>query len=481
MTLQQPLTFFWHDYETFGRVPRSDRPSQFAGVRTDAQLQQIEEPVVLYCKPAEDFLPDPEACLLTGITPEVAEQHGVPEPEFATRILQKLAAAGTVGVGYNSLRFDDEVTRFLLWRNLLDPYAREWQNDCGRWDLLDVIRCCFALRPQTLQWPKHDDGRASFKLEHLSVANGIEHADAHDAMADVRATLELARRIRSAVPKLWDFALKLRRKQAVMDEISAAQVRGEPLIHVSGMYPAERGCMALVWPLAPHPINRNELIVWDLAHDPTVLRSLNASTLRERMYAKADAGVERLPIKTIHLNRSPMVVSSLKTLDAARAQALGIDVDVARRHASLAAHDVPMLAGLWPEVFAPQAHPARDADEDLYGGLVQDADRRRLQQLRARADADWAARLPDFDDERLDEVAFRYRARNHPASLDDDDQERWAMHRIARLVDGEGGARTLEAFMAQLDALQEDPAVLVRADAQAVLSSLRRWAERVTP
>jgi exodeoxyribonuclease-1 len=140
-------TFLWHDYETFGAVPRRDRPAQFAAIRTDADLNEIGEPIMLYCQPAPDFLPDPQSCLITGITP----QHCLEARRAGTRVRRTICEAfsepGTIGVGYNTIRFDDEVTRFLFWRNLIDPYAREWQNGCGRWDLLDVVRMTYALRP----------------------------------------------------------------------------------------------------------------------------------------------------------------------------------------------------------------------------------------------------------------------------------------------------------------------------------------------
>ena len=145
-------TFLWHDYETFGATPRRDRPAQFAAIRTDAELNQLGEPLMLYCQPAPDFLPDPEACLITGITPQQCLEQGVPEYQFAATIEQAFALPGTIGVGYNTIRFDDEVTRFMFWRNLIDPYAREWQNECGRWDLLDVVRTAYALRPEGIQW-----------------------------------------------------------------------------------------------------------------------------------------------------------------------------------------------------------------------------------------------------------------------------------------------------------------------------------------
>ncbi|MBP8272751.1 MAG: exodeoxyribonuclease I, partial [Sphaerotilus sp.] len=205
------FTYFWHDYETFGRVPRRDRPAQFAGIRTDAQLQEIGPPVMFHCQPAPDYLPDPESCLLTGILPQHCLEHGLPEHAFARAIEEQLAQPGTIGLGYNTIRFDDEVTRHLFWRNLIDPYAREWQNGCGRWDLVDLVRCAWALRPEGIVWPRHEDGRPSFKLEHLTAANGIAHDAAHDALSDVRATLALARLVRDRQPRLFDFCLALRK------------------------------------------------------------------------------------------------------------------------------------------------------------------------------------------------------------------------------------------------------------------------------
>ncbi|MEY2686102.1 MAG: exodeoxyribonuclease, partial [Pseudomonadota bacterium] len=322
-------TFFWHDYETFGKSPRRDRPAQFAGIRTDLELNEVDAPVMLHCQPAPDYLPDPESCLLTGILPQHCLAQGVPEHAFASAIEAQLARPGTIGVGYNSIRFDDEVTRFLFWRNLIEPYAREYKDQCGRWDLLDVLRCCHALRPEGIEWPTHREGpmagRPSFKLEHLSAANGLSHEAAHDALSDVRATIALARRVRQAQPRLWDFCLKLRKKDAVLQEIGI----GRPFLHVSGMYGTERGGIAIVWPLAPHPTNKNELIVWDLSQDPSELFTLNAPTIRQRLYTRAEElpeGITRLPLKTIHLNKSPVVIGNLKVLTAERAQHWGIDV-----------------------------------------------------------------------------------------------------------------------------------------------------------
>jgi len=479
--MAQDLSFFWHDYETFGREPRRDRPAQFAGIRTDAELNEIGEPVMVYCQPPTDRLPDPESCLLTGITPQQCAAEGLPERAFAAQIEAQLALPGTVGAGYNTIRFDDEVTRHLFWRNLIDPYGREWQNGCGRWDLMDVVRCAYALRPDGLQWPKHDDGRISFKLEHLSAANGLAHESAHDALSDVRATIALARLIRAQQPRLFDFCLKLRKKDAVWAEIG----QGRPFLHVSGMYGPDRGCLALVWPIAPHPRNKNELIVWDLAQDPAQLLDLDAEALRLRLFTRADAlpeGITRLPVKTIHINKSPVVIANLKTLPPAMAERWGLDIEGGLQHATWAqAHAGDLALKPWAAVFDRGAHAAPvDVDEDLYGGFIGPADRRALDRLRALDGTALAGKRPAFEDARLEELFFRYRARHWPEQLDAEEQARWQAHRVAQLHEGTGGAITLAAFSERIDTLAEQ---LGDEDerGQDILAALVDWAEQIAP
>ncbi len=478
------FSFYWHDYETFGVVPRRDRPVQFAGVRTDADLNEIGEPAMLYCRPAPDTLPDPESVLLTGILPQHALQRGLPEHEFAGRIEAELARDGTVGVGYNSIRFDDEVTRFLFWRNLIDPYGREWQNGCGRWDLLDVVRAAWALRPDGLQWPVHGEGpmqgRPSFRLEHLTAANGLAHEAAHDALSDVRATIALARLVKDRQPRLWDFCLKLRKKDAVLAEIGT----GRPFVHLSGMYAVERGCLAVVWPLAPHPKNKNEVIVWDLAHDPRELAALDADTVRRRMFTRQEelpAGELRLPIKTIHINKSPIVIGNLRTVEPVAAK-WGLDLTLALRHAEHAAALGRSLDALWKPVFdRGQPAGAPDVDEDLYNGFVGNEDRRMLQRLRELSPTALAAKRPAFEDGRLEELLFRYRARNFDTTLSEAEQARWHQHRVDRLLHGHAGAMTLAAYFERIDVLAE--AAIEREDerAQLLLEQLVDYAESIAP
>ncbi|HMS26862.1 MAG TPA: exodeoxyribonuclease I [Burkholderiaceae bacterium] len=484
-------TFLWHDYETFGINPRFDRPAQFAAIRTDANLNMIGEPIMLYCQPTPDYLPDPASCLITGITPQVCLERGLPEHEFAAQIEAALSQPGTIGVGYNTIRFDDEFTRFMLWRNLRDPYAREWQNNCGRWDLLDVVRTAYALRPAGVNWPMKeitDDElvkinainkiatkaintpdigqnanikptKPSFKLEDLTKANGLAHEAAHDALSDVRATISLARLIKNTNPKLFDFCLSLHKKDRVAAELGLHTTlqNARPFLHVSGMFPAERGCIAIMFPLAMHPSNKNELIAWDLSEDPRILASMRADEIRLRVFTKASElpnGMTRLPVKTIHLNKSPVVISSLKTLTPEMAKQWEIDIALQMKHAENAA-DLPDMSAMWAEIFkrSDDEITQPDVDADLYGGFIGNNDRRRLNQLIALSPDQLLDARTGFEDERLEELFFRYKARNFPDALSDDEQERWYEHCSNRLQQGQGGARSLTNYYDQLNEL----------------------------
>lgn len=250
---KQP-TFYVHDYETFGQRPALDRPAQFAGVRTDLDFNLVEEPLVIYCKPADDYLPQPEAVMITGITPQHALANGVNEAEFSRQIHQAFSVPGTCILGYNNIRFDDEVSRNIFYRNFYDPYAYSWQGGNSRWDLLDVMRACYALRPEGIVWPENDDGLPSFKLEHLTKANGVEHLQAHDAMSDVYATIAMAKLVKQAQPRLFDYLYQHRSKHKINALIDIAEMT--PLVHVSGMFGAARGNTSWVAPLAWHPENK---------------------------------------------------------------------------------------------------------------------------------------------------------------------------------------------------------------------------------
>ena len=426
-------TLFWHDYETTGADPRRDRIAQFAGLRTDLELRPVGEPVMAYCKPASDMLPHPDACLITGITPQQMERDGLIEAEFAAIVRDELGAPGTCGVGYNSLRFDDEFTRHLLYRNFHDPYEREWKDGNSRWDLIDLVRMCHALRPQGIEWPQREDGTPSFRLEDLAHANRLGHARAHDALSDVEATIDLARLVRERQPKLFDYYFALRRKQRAFELLDVARMT--PVVHVSARYPASRGCLAVIVPLAMHATNANAVIAFDLDADPTPLIELDAEEIAERVFARREdlpEGIERIPLKLVHANRSPALapLNVLTNVDTAR---IGLDLERAQTHLARL-RGVEGLTARVQRVFAIEPAAATlDAELALYAGFIPDADRRLLREVRGASPEQLASAPPRFRDPRYAELLFRYRARNWPQSLSPDEESRWADFRDTRL------------------------------------------------
>ncbi|HET9483358.1 MAG TPA: exodeoxyribonuclease I [Xanthomonadales bacterium] len=467
-------TFLWHDYETFGADPRRDRAAQFAGIRTDEALEPVEEPVVAYCRLPDDVLPHPDAVLLTGITPQHAAAHGVAEPEFARILVDALGAPGTCGAGYNSIRFDDEFTRNILYRNFHDPYAREWERGNCRWDLIDVARLCYALRPAGIEWPMRDDGTPSFRLGDLAAANGLAHAQAHDALSDVEATLGLARLIRREQRKLYEWALTLRSKRRVLDLLDV--VRRTPLLHASSRIPASRGCLAIVMPLAALPGQGNAVVVYDLDADPTELLALDAEAIRERVFVgRADLpdGVERIPLKLVRANHCPALapLSTLEGVDLAR---IALDPGRALAHAERLRAD-PTLAGKVQRVFERDRTetPTEDPELAIYAGaFLGDADRALLPRVRQATPDELAAGFP-FRDARYAELLFRYRARNHPDTLTADERARWHRFRTRRLTREAGLA---SVTLAQYHALIAERRTTATAREHTLLDALESWA-----
>jgi exodeoxyribonuclease-1 len=452
-------SFYWHDYETFGTDPSRDRPVQFAGLRTDAQLNVIGDPLVIFARPSPDLLPQPQACLVTGITPQQALAEGLPEAEFIARIHEQLAQAGTCSVGYNSIRFDDEVTRYTLYRNFYDPYAREWQNGNSRWDIIDMLRLTRALRPEGINWADREDGGASFRLEDLTRANSIEHAAAHDALADVEATLAMARLVRDQQPRLFEYVLSHRDKRSVLAQLDMKAMK--PVLHVSGMFGAARQFIALVVPITRHPTNSNEIICYDLGVDVEPMLQLDAEQLRERLFrptAQLGEGEIRPGLKSIHINRAPVVVTP-KLLDEATARRLQIDVPLCRERRRVL-QAIPDLAQRIQSVFSGRTHkPVTDPERMLYSGsFFNDADKQVMTRVRAATPEQLRDESFVFEDTRLPELLFRYRARNFPASLTDSERAQWEEFRFAYLTDPEAGASIcLDDYQQQITALLASP------------------------
>ncbi len=442
-------TFYWYDLETSGTDPRWDRIVQFAGLRTDADLNVVGDEQSVYVTLPDDVLPDPDSTRVTGILPERTRTDGISEWQALSRVHGLFSAPGTCVVGYNSLRFDDEFIRYGFYRALLDPYAREWQNGNSRWDLIDLVRAAGALRRDGIEWPRDEEGLPVYRLEVLTGANGIEHGHAHDALSDVRATVALARLIKRRQPKLFNYYLGCRDKKRVRGLLEPFGAR--LCVHVSGMYPRERYGSAPVVSLCRHPTNSNSIVVADLSRDVEPLLQWSEDEIRAALFRPNNA--DRPPLKEIRINRCPFV-AGIDVLTDENVSRLGFDRKlIQERHRRL---KKPGLVQKLMRVYTrPPREAAVDVEAALYEGFLGDADRSRcvtLQQV--LGDGRWQDL--DYADKRLVTLAGRLKARCFPHLMSDGERADWLAFVRQKLAAAESPWRNLASFRARVETLQSE-------------------------
>lgn len=476
-----PQTIYWHDYETFGVNPSCDRPSQFAGVRTNIDLDIIGKPLMIYAQPIPDILPSIDACVLTQITPQKTLSEGLVEPEFMARIFEQFIQPQTCGAGYNSLRFDDEVTRYSLYRNFFPPYNREWQNGNSRWDIIDMVRLTYALRPKALNWPENEDGSPSFRLELLTAKNGLEHVAAHDALSDVIATINLAKKIKEAEPKLYDYCWNLRNKNQVSRLIDLENAK--PLLHISSKISGKQGCTTIVMPLCTNPKNKNAVICVDLCLPSEALFNLSADEIKGRLYTRSEElleGETRIPLKAVHINRCPILLP-LKMLESENAERLGIDIKLAESRWQSIVQNRKTIIEKAMFAFDSEFEGSSDVDSALYQGFISNVDSRQAERVRLATPSQLGQQTFVFEDARMTELLFRYKARYFPQILSEQETHLWheqVSDKFFSVVESSEGLKSSEFERYQQDLDQR----LVLADSDAerhILVQLKSWADQL--
>jgi len=473
-------SFFWYDLETTSISSRTGRIMQFAGQRTDMNLQPVGEPCNLLVKLSDDILPDPDAIMVTGITPQQTMQDGLTEAEFLKIFHKEVATPGTIFVGYNTVRFDDEFMRFLHYRNFYDAYEWEWQDGKSRWDLLDVVRMTRALRPDGINWPMTEDGKPTNRLELLTKLNGLDHEHAHDALNDVLASIAVAQLIKTKQPKLFDYLLNLRGKNDVKKFLQNNQT----FIYSSGKFANETEKTAVVHLL--HTDDSKGAIVYDLRHDPTQFKDLSAEELAERWsWTKDPDAPARLPAKSMKFNRCPALSPTGLLSDATVQKRLQVtpeqvSANLARLKAlpNLQANIVKARDLMDDERGEHWSKELPDADTALYdGGFFDDNDKRIMSVVRAAKPAQLSELVDDLHDVRLKTLLPRYKARNYPKQLTDKERADWEKYRHQVLMDG-GAKSRLAKYMHRLGELAKTE---TSTEKRYLLEELQLYAESIMP
>lgn len=466
-------TFFFYDLETSGLSARSDRIMQFAGQRTNVNLEPIGEPVNVFVALNDDTLPSPDALMVTGITPQQTQAEGYTEAQFAKLLDEEVFTEGTIAVGFNSIRFDDEFMRAFFWRNFYDPYAWTWRDKRARWDLLDVVRMTRALRPEGIEWPTVD-GKEVNKLELLSKVNGLEHTKAHDALSDVEALISVTKLIKDKQPQLYEHLFTMKDKRKVMELINLDDKR--PFVYVSGRYDAAYHKATVAFPLTS---SRNgNIAVYDLRHDPTPFVNLSKEELTKRFFApweeRQKDGFQAVPVKELQYNRAP-AVAPIGVLEKENGwERISLDQGTITNHRNiLLAH--PEFAENIRSLYEgrPEFKKEKDPEGQLYDGFLGDRDAIRVLKVRESNANQLADMHPEFDDERLAPLLLHYKGRNFPQSLSEDEMRSWEQWKSERIKS------QLPGFMQRLAALSAQHSG--DTEKEYILQELQLWAESIIP
>ena len=410
---------------------------QFAGQRTDFDLNPMGEPVNILVKMTDDVLPSPGAINVTKITPQQTLMDGISEAEFAKYVIEEIFTPNTVAVGYNTVRFDDEFMRALLWRNFYDPYEWEWKDGRSRWDMLDVVRITRALRPEGINWPFSSKGKATNRLELLTKMNNLEHAHAHDALSDVYATIAIARLIKEKQPKLFDFLFKMRDKKAIKNIVNLDNK--QPFVYVSGRYAAEYNKATVAAPLTS---GRNgNVLVWDLRYNLEDL--INSEETNESSFYPI--------VKELCFNKCP-AVAPLSVLDVEDGwKKIGLEKELIEKNMK-ALFDHPEFAEKIRSDYENRAEfpPVIEPEGAIYDGFLNDNDRIKVMAVRNAEPNKLADFHPEFDDERLMPLLLHYKGRNFPETLSEFEAEEYEKYKRERLK------RQMPRFMKELEEIKDD-------------------------
>jgi exodeoxyribonuclease-1 len=476
-------SFFFYDLETTGFDARNDRIMQFAGVRTDMQLQPVGEPVNIMIKLTPDTLPSPDAIMVTGITPQQTIADGVTESEFLRIFYEEVVQPNTIFVGFNSIRFDDKFMQFLNYRNYYDAYEWRWKDGCSQWDILDVVRMTRALRPDGIEWPFTPEGKPTNRLELITSMNGLDHENAHDALNDVYATIAVAKLIRDKNEKLFDYLLKLRDKKEVAEIVKP----GVPFVYTSGRYPGETLHTTVAVQIARHP-EEGTAFVYDLRHDPTPFFALTPQQMVEAWRFTKDPDVLRLPVKTVKLNHCPAVAPLSVIHDAASQERIGLNMgEVTKNLEVLKQNQAEFTKKLLEAVLIMDKGRSESqtgliddpltVDGRLYEGFFTAEDKNVMRAVRIAKPETLTEMSSSFRDNRLRTLLPLYKARNYPVALSSEERAAWDMFCAQRLFDGGQSSRLAQYFVR----LQELAATKTGSKEQYLLEELQLYGQSIVP
>lgn len=438
------MSFVFYDTETTGTDTFYDQILQFAAIRTDDALNEIDR-FEIRCRTQPHILPAPGALLVTGVTLDQLSDPALPSHyEMASAIHEKLSEwSPAIFAGYNSLEFDEDLLRQAFYQSLLPPFLTN-TNGNSRLDIMRLALAAHEFDPGHLEIPRRDDGAITFKLDRLAPANGFLHPNAHDALADVEATIFLAKLVKERVPRIWEHLLKMGQKAEAVRNAQETPVR------LFTEFRFNKPNHWLVSAIAVDPENSGSIIAFNLAHDPAELLSVSDDSLKKW------AATKPKPLRTIKANSSPILLDLEMVQDRADLMKIG-EPEIMRRAQLL--QGSPELRHRLLRAYVETREVYEQSpwlEEQIYRGFPGSRDAVLMRDFHRGS---WPGRVEiagQFQDDRYRKIAMRIVFSHRPDLLGQETQEAFS-EAIARRWLTEGKARwlTIEKALAEIEERRE--------------------------
>lgn len=454
------MGFVFYDTETTGTNKTFDQILQFAAIHTDDTLNELDR-FEIRCRIHPHMVPSPGAMRVTKIGVETLHDPALPSHyEMMREIREKLLSwSPAVFAGYNSMDFDEPLLRQALYQSLHPPYLTNTDGNC-RADVMDMVQCANFLDMQALVIPTGANGRPTFKLDRLAPANGFDHINAHDALADVEATIHVCRLVMEKCPDCWSSFTRFSQKAAVLDFIA-----DEPsFLHIANYF--NRSYPYALTLLGMDEDQSSLAYALDLSVDFPELAALTDEELARRL------GKSPKPVRKLKANSAPFIMELEDAPDdvAQRLPSNGI-IDQQLEWLEANPDFRTRLLSLLHESKV-EYEPATHIEEQIFDGFLENSDLAVLEEFHK---ADWVDRYEILDrlsDVRSRTLGYRLIHSHAPDALPDSVRTQIEAEFRTRLLGMEEGE---SPWLTIPDALTQTNDLLANAEGEelALLSTLR--------
>lgn len=432
------MSFVFFDTETTGLKHGFDQIVHFAAIRTDANLKEIDRFEARSCL-LPHVLPHPAALRTNGLPIGRLLDANLPSHYDMVRAIRQrlLSWSPSIFLGYNSIRFDEEMLRHALFQTLHPAYLTSNHNN-SRADVWGLVMAAAAVSPACLNVPIDPEGRPIFRLEQLALANDVAHEQAHNALSDVVATLELCRLVHQRSPELWQRFVRFSKKATVGDFVEAEDGFMLTEFFANQAYHAPVVC------IGRDPDQANGRFCLSLNGDVDRFAAMTDDELRAELAQKP------CPVRRLRINAAPTLTA---LYDAPEVMLDGVDIDAIEAQARRVKDDPALCSRLVSAYIAAREPriPSRHVEARLYDGFPGPQDEARMVEFH---DAEWEDRLSiiqSFDDERLRFFGLRLLYFEARSVLPEALRLKLEHALSGRLVDADAGGLTLEQALREID------------------------------